>query len=41
MARLLDWSEAKRQTELDACQHRHEENNALFLQARKEKEEES
>ena len=40
MARLLGWDETKRLAEVGACHHRHEENNALFLQARKEKEEE-
>jgi len=35
MARLLDWSEETRAAEVAACHHRHEENNALFNQARR------
>jgi len=35
MARLLDWNEGTRAAEVAACRHRHEENNALFNQARR------
>jgi glycerol-3-phosphate dehydrogenase len=35
MARLLAWSEETRLSEVTACRHRHEENNALFDNARK------
>ena len=35
MARLLAWSEERRLSEVTACRHRHEENNALFDNARK------
>jgi hypothetical protein len=35
MARLLDWNEETRAAEVAACHHRHEENNALFNQARR------
>jgi glycerol-3-phosphate dehydrogenase len=35
MARLLAWSEETRVSEVAACRHRHEENNALFDNARK------
>lgn len=35
MARLLEWSEETRLAEVAACRHRHQENNALFDNARK------
>lgn len=34
MARLLEWSEETRLAEVAYCRHRHEENNALFEEAR-------
>ena len=34
MARLLDWSDERRLAEVASCRHRHEQNNALFDEAR-------
>jgi glycerol-3-phosphate dehydrogenase len=38
MARLLDWTETERQTQVAGCRRRHAKNNALFEAARQREE---